>query len=195
MSKPLPYIVGYAARFNVRSTDILTDPDTGKRFVEIVRPGAFDAALLARQNVIANVHHNNGMTPLGDTRDGSLVLSVDAHGLRYVITPRPSLAAEKAVQWVRDGTLRQASFWFDGLCRTKTDETQSPPVVELLSVGRLLDICICYRGAYSQTSVELVERRHTDRQERLNQLIQSIAGSPKAARAVSRSSANLLEIH
>lgn len=126
-------IVGYAAVFDQES-----EPLGG--FVEVIAPGAFDDVLGADVRGLFN-HDPNYL--LGRTASGTLVLSVDAVGLRYEITPPDT-------QTVRDlvlaplarGDLSGSSFAFR-VARggDRWDEDGDGRVIRTITrVGELLDV-------------------------------------------------------
>lgn len=78
-------IVGYAAVYNRLSLDL-------GGFREEILPGAFDKVLnrqRGKADVVALFNHDNNIV-LGRTSSGTLELSSDDKGLRYVVTPPAS---------------------------------------------------------------------------------------------------------
>ena len=76
-------IVGYAAVYNRLSLDL-------GGFREEILPGAFDKILSKRKaDVVALFNHDSNIV-LGRTSSGTLELSSDEKGLRYVVTPPAS---------------------------------------------------------------------------------------------------------
>ena len=99
-------IGGYAAVFGQET--IVTEGPSQWR--ERIARGAFDQAI-GRDDVIAAVNHDHKQV-LGRTRNKTLALSADAHGLRYQVQlPNTSLAHD-TVELVRNGTLTGSSFKF-----------------------------------------------------------------------------------
>lgn len=76
-------IEGYAAVF-YREGDLTTQFEIWPGFVERIRPGAFDRALLEKHDVRALMNHDSSLL-LGRTSAGTLRLSTDQIGLRYEI--------------------------------------------------------------------------------------------------------------
>ena len=78
-------IIGYAAIYNRLSLDL-------GGFREEILPGAFDKVLnrqRGKADVVALFNHDNNIV-LGRTSSGTLELSSDDKGLRYVVTPPAS---------------------------------------------------------------------------------------------------------
>lgn len=150
-----PQIVGYAAVFNQWSNDL-------GGFVERILPGAFMETIEA-DDIRALWNHDPNMV-LGRTKNGTLALAEDDHGLAFVIEPPATQWAADALTTIRRGDVDQMSFGFavrpngdswatvDGLARR-----------ELLNV-RLMDISPVTFPAYPQTSAEarsIVEKMAT----------------------------------
>jgi HK97 family phage prohead protease len=80
-------------------------------FTEVVRPGAFRRSLAAGGDVLALMDHDAGKV-LARTRNGSLLLTEDASGLRFSLQiPRTALGND-ALAMAEDGLLGGASFGF-----------------------------------------------------------------------------------
>lgn len=158
---------GYAAVFNQQT--VLYD---GKfvRISESIDPGFFDSVL--REQKMAQpegvVHFNLGhdmnravaATDVPAGQPGSLALSADRHGLRFLARvakddPDGLAMASK----MRTGVLRQASFAFS-IARaewtdTETDEGPDESHRRLLEARHLYDVCGCPQGAYWQAEAGL----------------------------------------
>ncbi len=98
-------IVGYAAVYNRLSLDL-------GGFKEEILPGAFDK-ILGRQrgkgDVVALFNHDSNIV-LGRTSSGTLELSSDEKGLRYVVTPPVSRA--DVLELIQRRDVRGSSFAF-----------------------------------------------------------------------------------
>ncbi len=151
----VPVIVGYAAVFNSESR-ILGD------FIEVIEPRAFDDVLRSNPDVVGVWNHNKDM-PLGRISDGRLKLSIDAHGLRYELTPDQETTIGRDVTiWVRNRTVQASSFAF------AVDRAGGGEVWERAANGIRLrritkvkildDVSPVLRPAYDGTSV-VVSRR------------------------------------
>lgn len=97
-------IEGYAAVFN-------SEANLGQ-FNEVIVPGAFRKTLAADPDVRATVEHEGGLTTIGRTRNGTLLLSEDARGLRVKIFPPETQAAKDTLTLIRGGFVNQMSFAF-----------------------------------------------------------------------------------
>ncbi|GEC30674.1 HK97 family phage prohead protease [Sinorhizobium fredii] len=96
-------LVGYAATFG-QETRILD-------FHETIAPGAFAASLRSNPDVLALVDHDAGKV-LARSKNGSLTLSEDAHGLKFQIDlPETSLGRDILAMATR-GDLGGMSFGF-----------------------------------------------------------------------------------
>jgi HK97 family phage prohead protease len=91
---------------------------------------------------------------------GSLQLSADAHGLRYLAKvskddPDGVALATK----MRDGVIAQASMAFvcarDQITETTTEDGPDVMLRRILEVGALYDVCACPQGVFSQTVSQL----------------------------------------
>ena len=99
-------IVGYAAVYNRLSLDL------GGGLREEIMPGAFDRILnrqRGKADVVALFNHDSNIV-LGRTSSGTLELSSDEKGLRYVVTPPASRSDIMELIARRD--VRGSSFAF-----------------------------------------------------------------------------------
>jgi len=81
--------------------------ERGRRFVEVIRPGAFARALAGGRDVIATFNHDLGRL-LGRTASGTLTLTDGPDALRYEVD-LPESAADVRELLAR-GDLRGSSF-------------------------------------------------------------------------------------
>lgn len=150
----VPVIIGYAAVFNSESRNL-------GGFTEILEPTAFDDVLRSNPDVVGVWNHNKDM-PLGRVSDGRLKLSVDAHGLRYELTPNPGTSIGRDVTiWVRDRTVQASSFAFavDRNGGERWERGENGLRRRMISrVALLDDVSPVLRPAYDATSV-VVSRR------------------------------------
>lgn len=143
-----PGFEGYASVFNAPSVDM--------GFIETVDPGAFARTLAAKPDVLANIQHEGGLSTIGRTRNGSLQLATDAHGLRVRIEPPDTQAGRDALELVRGGFVNQMSFAFRVVREAWTKGGDGTPLRRLLDVeldGG--DVAIVTGPAYPQTTVEV----------------------------------------
>jgi HK97 family phage prohead protease len=137
-------IVGYAAIFNVLSSDL-------GGFKERIVTGAF-AKSLREEDVRAFWNHDPNF-PLARTKNGSLQLEEDITGLRYSITPPDTSYARDLKENIRSGIVNQSSFAFQILKRSMESEAGMP--VQVLHEVRLVDVSPVSIPAYSQTYAAL----------------------------------------
>jgi uncharacterized protein len=150
-------IIGYAAVFNSPSEELPVNRDqpNGRKFREVIRPGAFTITLASLRNIFANFQHDQTAI-LGSTGAGTLRLSEDSRGLRYEIDPPNTSAGRDVVELIRRGDVRMSSFGFkirgkDGHSFRREGDGY---IRELRSV-ELLDVSPVTAGAYKATSVSL----------------------------------------
>ena len=147
-----PKIVGYASVFD-KPTKIR---DWFGEFTEVVRPGAFTAALEAQSDVRALVDHDPVRILGRWPKPGTLQLSQDATGLRMEIVPPDTQAGRDIVESIRRGDVSGASFGFQvragGDKWTKVDgEDEQRELTDL----DLFDVSVVTFPAYESTSVGL----------------------------------------
>ena len=137
---------GYA-NVCLRESRVLPSP-RGK-FVEEIKPRAFERALMKTDSVDLLFNHDRNQK-LGSTRTGELELREDNIGLRAIATVTDPSVMEKA----RNGELRGWSFGFSALkdeWTTKTDGMQKRSIEEL----ELYEVSVLSKTpAYIATSIE-----------------------------------------
>jgi HK97 family phage prohead protease len=163
-----PTLRGYAAVFRATSLDL-------GGFRERIAPGAFADSLKRRE--IRAFHQHESAALLGRTRNGSLKLQEDRHGLSFELhLPQTQLAAD-VTELVARGDLSRMSFGF--MVPKGGDDwsyERGQTIRTLLNVD-LLEISIVPEAAYEQTSVALRHALDTvlaaalaDRRRRLDAL-------------------------
>lgn len=153
---------GYAAVYDQPTTLY-----NGKfyRWDEVIQGGAFDAILATSPDVHFNLGHDMNRAMARTTAPGpvgKLELSSDAHGLRMFarLNPRDVDVMALAPK-MDDGIMDQCSFAFTmagGITRTVTTTDADGKETDLdtiIQIGDLIDVCVCARGAYSQTEATL----------------------------------------
>jgi HK97 family phage prohead protease len=154
-------LVGYAAVYNRFSLPLR---EGGSQFREVILPGAFDK-ILSRQrgkgDVVALLNHNTDLI-LGRSSSGTLELSSDDKGLRYVVTPPDTQVGRDTMELVRRRDLRGSSFAFS--VDTKTGERWSSDeqgaVREIREVASLVDVSVVLTPAYPASSVTVAMRSY-----------------------------------
>lgn len=146
-------IVGYAAVYNRLSLDL-------GGFREMILPGAFDKILgreRGRQDVVALFNHDSNIV-LGRASSGTLELSSDDKGLRYVVSPPVSRA--DVVELIQRRDVRGSSFAFTVDTRGEqfvTDE-KGGAVRQIREVSGLYDVGPVLVPAYPATSASVAMR-------------------------------------
>ena len=148
-------IIGYAAVYNRLSLDL-------GGFREEILPGAFDRILSrqrGRQDVVALFNHDSNIV-LGRSSSGTLELSTDDKGLRYVVTPPVSRA--DVMELIQRRDVRGSSFAFtvgkDGEA-FRTDEGGSA-IRQIREVSGLYDVGPVLVPAYPATSASVAMRSY-----------------------------------
>lgn len=141
-------IVGYAAVFNSLSEDL-------GGFREIIRPGAFAAALPVSDTRALWQHES--VYVLGRLRSSTLRIEEDERGLRVEIDPPDAQWARDVMVSIKRGDVDQMSFAFsltaDG-DRWSREEGELP-LREILKVKRLYDVSVVTYPAYPDTVVDI----------------------------------------
>ncbi len=143
---------GYSSVFNVRSEPLLTSD--GKQFREVILPGAFKKTI-QEADIRALINHDPNLI-IGRTKNRTLMLSEDTHGLRINCqVPDTSYGRDLMVS-VKRGDMDQMSFAFQAIRDKWVDErtdTGEPELVRYVSECRLADVSPVTYPAYTQTSV------------------------------------------
>jgi HK97 family phage prohead protease len=148
-------IIGYAAVYNRISLDM-------GGFKEEILPGAFDKVLSrqrGKQDVVALFNHDSNIV-LGRTSSGTLELSSDSKGLRYVVTPPVSRA--DVLELIARKDVAGSSFAFtvgkDGEAFRTGDGGQA--IRQIREVSGLYDVGPVLTPAYPSTSASVAMRSY-----------------------------------
>lgn len=140
-------ITGYALVFNQR-TVLYKDPETGIEYGEQIDRHALDGADLS--DVVLKYNHAGHV--LARTRNSSLTLSIDDHGLKIEADMTGSEKARSFLEEIKNGLLDKMSFAFTVAPNGESwDETTRTRTV--LHISRLFDVSVVDRPAYEQTEV------------------------------------------
>lgn len=138
-------IYGYAAVFNQWSNDL-------GGFRETIRPGAFKDTI-EKDDIRALWNHDPNYV-LGRTKNGTLALVEDDHGLAFVIEPPNTQWAADAMATISRGDVDQMSFGFNvpqnGDVWTNSEGQARRELIQI----KLMDISPVTFPAYPQTSAE-----------------------------------------
>lgn len=144
-------VSGYAAVFD-------EEANIGDVFREVVRPGAFRAAIERGDDVEFLINH--GGLPLARSTSGTLKLNEDKRGLRIesdLDGNDPDV--RRIVPKMKRGDLSKMSFAFsmDGGTQ-RWGSSGGEELREIIEVGDLSDVSIVGRPAYDGTSIALRSR-------------------------------------
>jgi HK97 family phage prohead protease len=148
-------IIGYAAVYNRLSLDL-------GGFKEEILPGAFDRILnrqRGRQDVVALFNHDSNIV-LGRSSSGTLELSSDDKGLRYVVTPPVSRA--DVLELIQRRDVRGSSFAFtvDKSGEAFRTGEDGKAVRQIREVSGLYDVGPVLVPAYPSTSATVAMRSY-----------------------------------
>ena len=137
---------GYAVVFNSSSLDL-------GGFNEICAPGMFTRTLRDSPDVLCLRDHNASLL-MGRTKSGTLSLSEDANGLRFVCNLPDTTQAADMIASIERGDLDACSFGFNVVSdQWKTNPDKS--ITRTLLDVDLAEISITSFAAYPATSVNL----------------------------------------
>ena len=103
-------IEGDAIVFGQESV-VLFDKSKKRRFIEVIQPGAVTQELLERSDVKALLEHNaQRMLARSYNGKGTLTLTVDAHGVKYIFDAPATPDGDYSVEMVKRGDLFGSSF-------------------------------------------------------------------------------------
>lgn len=148
-------IIGYAAVYNRLSLDL-------GGFKEEILPGAFERVLgrqRGKQDVVALFNHDSNIV-LGRTSSGTLELSSDDKGLRYVVTPPVSRA--DVLELISRRDVRGSSFAFtvDKAGESFRPGDDGKAVRQIREVSGLYDVGPVLVPAYPSTSASVAMRSY-----------------------------------
>ena len=148
-------IVGYAAVYNRLSLDL-------GGFREMILPGAFDKVLgreRGRQDVVALFNHNSDIV-LGRTSSGTLELSSDDKGLRYVVTPPVSRADVLELIQRRDVKGSSFAFTVDAKGEAFVPDEKGNAIRHIREVSGLYDVGPVLVPAYPASTAGVAMRSY-----------------------------------
>lgn len=132
-------------------TVLYRDPETGKEYGEIIDRHALDGADMS--DVILRYDHKGHV--LARTRNKSLQLSIDEHGLKIQADMSGSEEAMEFYNEVKRGLIDKMSFAFEIGDSSYDSATNT---VRILAIRRLYDVSIVSIPAYEQTQVSARSR-------------------------------------
>ena len=142
----------------------------GKRsFYEKIDKHAFDNADMS--DVCLKYNHNDNVLILARTRNDSLKLSIDEHGLFMRAELIDTTTNIDVYKMVKSELLKEGSFAFT--VKDKTEERRADGAVlrNILEIGKLFDVSICPNGAYGDMTE--IYARSCDLVETINNTVET----------------------
>lgn len=137
---------GYAVVFD--SPTVLYEYD-GIEYKEVIARDAFDNADL--KDVVLKYNHGDAKGILARTRNGSLQITIDAHGLKFRASLLNTPSSNEVYECVKNGLLDKCSFAF----RCEEDAyNQETHTRTILKIKRVYDLSVVDIPAYDDTNVE-----------------------------------------
>ncbi len=137
---------GYAVVFD--SPTVLYEYD-GIEYKEIIAKDAFDNADL--KDIVLKYNHGDAKGILARTRNGSLQITIDNHGLKFRATLLNTQSSNEIYECVKNGLLDKCSFAF----RCEEDAyNQETHTRTILKIKRVYDLSVVDIPAYDDTNVE-----------------------------------------
>lgn len=139
-----PTIFGYAAKYNVRSSDL-------GGWTEVIAPNAFANYLKTNPDVRALFNHNQDIV-LGRTISGTLRIASDSVGLAYEVDPPDTQTARDLMTSMKRGDITQSSFGF--ICNDAEWSTDPTTGMDVRTVtdAELFDVSPVTFPAYPQAT-------------------------------------------
>ena len=137
---------GYAIVFNQET--LIGDEERG--FRETVAPEAL--ADTQMRDVPLKYNHVDSFLILARTKNKSLTLSVDEHGLKVHAELLDTHSNEDVYKMVRAGLLDKMSFAFT-VAKQSWDRSAKVPLRKIESIDRLYDVSVVDLPAYDGTSI------------------------------------------
>lgn len=136
-------IEGYAAIFD--TPEVMYEVD-GIEYKEEIKNGAFDKAQMS--DVVLNFNH--GGKPVARTKNNTLELRTDNHGLHIRANVGGTQAGREIYEEVKGGYLDKMSFAFTISADDYDRQTRTRSITE---IKRVYDVAVVDFPAYEQTSV------------------------------------------
>lgn len=162
-------IEGYAIVFNQWS-EIMYDPEGKRFFREKISQSAVTDELINRSDIKALVEHNRErLLARYNKGKGTLVLTIDEHGLRYKFEAPNTDDGNYAVEMVSRGDINGSSFAFSAIkgkddVWVKGDDRIFERTIN--NIRFLSDVTITTDPAYSQTEVNVRSLEEMEKPEK-----------------------------
>lgn len=160
-------IEGYAIVFNQWS-EIMYDHENKRFFREKINQSAVTDELINRSDIKALVEHNRErLLARYNKGKGTLVLTIDEHGLRYKFEAPNTADGDYAVEMVSRGDIEGSSFAF----RVNNDDTTWAKegkiwVRNINKFASIHDVTITTDPAYTQTEVNVRSLEEMEKPEK-----------------------------
>lgn len=124
-------------------------------------------------DVALKYNHNDNVFILARTRNGSLTLTIDDHGVFMHAELIDTTTNRDVYEMVRSGLLTEGSFAFTVEDWTETKDESKEVHRTITAIGKLFDVAICPNGAYGDLteiyarSYDLLESKKKDNAEAL----------------------------
>ena len=124
-------------------------------------------------DVALKYNHNDNKLILARTRNGSLTLNIDDHGVFMHAELIDTTEATDVYKMVRSGLLTEGSFAFTVTNDEETKDEKGEVHRTITGIGKLFDVAICPNGAYGDLteiyarSYDLLESKKKDKAEAL----------------------------
>ena len=135
-------IEGYPIVFN-KETPIF---DGQREWLEQIDRNAFANADMS--DVALKYNHNDNVFILARTRNGSLTLSIDDHGVFMHAELIDTTTNRDVYEMVRSKLLTEGSFAFTVVKHEKYKDAEGREHRNITEIGKLFDVAICPNGAY-----------------------------------------------
>lgn len=120
--------------------------DGTKEWLEQIDRNAFDDCDMS--DVALKYNHNDNVFILARTRNGSLILRIDDHGVFMHAELIDTTTNRDVYEMVRSKLLTEGSFAFTVLDHKKTYDAEGREHRNITAIGKLFDVAICPNGAY-----------------------------------------------
>ena len=124
-------------------------------------------------DVALKYNHNDNVFILARTRNESLKLTIDDHGVFMHAELIDTTTNRDVYEMVRSGLLTEGSFAFTVTSGTETIDENQEVHRTITEIGKLFDVAICPNGAYGDLteiyarSYDLLESKKKDKAEAL----------------------------
>ena len=124
-------------------------------------------------DVALKYNHNDNVFILARTRNGSLTLRFDDHGVFIHAELIDTTTNRDVYEMVRSGLLTEGSFAFTVTNEDETKDEKGEVHRTITGIGKLFDVAICPNGAYGDLteiyarSYDLLESKKKDKAEAL----------------------------